>query len=72
MITKKAVNGKEEITSCALATCCLTVVELETYPIKLKLTNEKGQELICSLDEFLEVAEYLIKEGHLKGQIATN
>ena len=65
MITKKIVNGKQQITACTLATCCLTVVELETDPTQLKLTNEKGQELICSLDEFKEVAHYLISEKHL-------
>lgn len=65
-ITKKTVNGKEQITSCTLATCCLTVVELETFPIQLKLSNEKEQILICSLDEFKEVALYLIQQGHIK------
>lgn len=66
MITKKTVNGKDQITSCTLATCCLTVVELETDPIQLKLSNEKGEELTCSLDEFREIVEYLYLEGPLK------
>ena len=63
MITKKIVHGKQQITACTLATCCLTVVELETDPTQLKFTNEKGQELVCSLDEFREVAQYLSSEG---------
>lgn len=63
MITKKTVNGKDQITSCTLATCCLTVVELETDPIQLKLSNEKGQELICSVEELEEIFFYLQREG---------
>jgi len=61
MITKKTVNGKEEITSCALATCCLTGT-LEGDNIKL--TNEKNEVLTCSLAEFAELAQHLhMEEG---------
>jgi hypothetical protein len=60
MITKKIVNGKELVTSCTLANCCLTFEKLENGDIKL--TNEKNQELVCSRDELIEVASYIKKE----------
>ena len=60
MITKKVVNGKELVTSCTLANCCLTFEKQENGDIKL--TNEKSQELVCSRDELIEVANYVKKE----------
>ena len=62
-ITKKTVNGKEQITSCTLATCCLTV----EHPSKgyLTLKNEKGEELTCSIDEFKEIVEYMLMENYI-------
>lgn len=60
-ITKKTVNGKEQITSCTLATCCLTFEKLENGDIKF--TNEKNQELVCTLDEIEEISFYLKNEG---------
>lgn len=57
MITKKFVNGKELVTSCTIANCCLTFEKLDNGDVKL--TNEKGQELICTLDELREISEYL-------------
>lgn len=60
MITKKIVNGKELVTSCTLANCCLTFEKQENGDIKL--TNEKGQELICSRDELIEVTNFIKKE----------
>jgi dissimilatory sulfite reductase (desulfoviridin) alpha/beta subunit len=57
MITKKFVNGKELVTSCTIANCCLTFEKLNSGNVKL--TNEKGQELICTLDELREISEYL-------------
>ena len=62
-ITKKTVNGKEQITSCTLATCCLTgTLEGEN----IKLTNEKNEELTCSLAEFTELAQHLHMENGLR------
>lgn len=61
MITKKTVNGKYLVTSCTLATCCLTFEKLENGDIKF--TNEKNQELICTLDEIEEMFFYLKREG---------
>lgn len=58
MITKKIVNGKELVTSCTIANCCLTFKKLDNGEIEL--TNEKGQELICTLDELKEISEYLV------------
>lgn len=63
MITKKIVNGKELITACTLATCCLTVEQTDTG--YLKFSNELNQELICSLDEFKEIVNYLRSIGTL-------
>lgn len=60
MITKKLVNGKELVTSCTIANCCLTFEKLDNGEVEL--TNEKGQELICSRDELIEVANYIKKE----------
>lgn len=60
MITKKFVNGKELVTSCTIANCCLTCEKLDSGDVKL--TNEKGQKLICSRDELIEVANYIKKE----------
>ena len=57
MITKKIVNGKELVTSCTIANCCLTFEKIDNGD--LKLSNEKGQELICTLDELREISEYL-------------
>jgi dissimilatory sulfite reductase (desulfoviridin) alpha/beta subunit len=61
MITKKIVNGKHLITACTLATCCLTFEKLENGNIKF--TNEKNQELVCTLDEIEEMFFYLKREG---------
>ena len=60
MITKKFVNGKELVTSCTIANCCLTFKKLDNGEVEL--TNEKGQKLICSRDELIEVANYVKKE----------
>jgi len=60
MITKKIVNGKELVTSCTLANCCLTFEKQENGDIKL--TNEKGQELECTVTELMEIFEYMLKE----------
>jgi len=60
MITTKTINGRKLITSCTLANCCLTFEELENGDVKL--TNEKNQELICSRDELIELANYIKKE----------
>lgn len=60
MITKKVVNGKELVTSCTLANCCLTFEKQENGNIKL--TNEKGQELVCSEDELKEIFMYMREE----------
>lgn len=57
MITKKIINGKELVTSCTIANCCLTFEKLEEGDIRL--TNEKNESLICSLDELKEISEYL-------------
>ena len=57
MITKKIVNGKELVTSCTLANCCLTFEKLEDGSIKF--TNEKNQELTCSFDELTEIYTHL-------------
>ena len=57
MITKKTVNGKDLITSCTLANCCLTS-EL-VGDTEIKLTNEKGQELICAINELEELFFHL-------------
>lgn len=55
---KKDKNG---ITACSLQNCCLTG-NLEGDNIKL--TNEKGEELTCSIAEFAELAQHLhIEEG---------
>lgn len=60
MITKKIVNGKELVTSCTIANCCLTFEKLENGDIKL--TNEKNESLTCSRDELIEVTNYVKKE----------
>lgn len=60
MITKKIVNGKELVTSCTIANCCLTFEKQENGDIKL--TNEKNQELVCSEDELKEIFIYMRKE----------
>ena len=57
MITKKIVNGKELVTSCTIANCCLTFEKIDNGD--LKLTNEKKESLTCSLDELREISEYL-------------
>lgn len=65
MITKKIVNGKELVTSCTIANCCLTFEKLESKDLlsgengNIKLTNEKNESLTCSLDELKELSEYL-------------
>lgn len=69
MITKKTVNGKELITSCTLANCCLTVEKLENGDIKL--TNEKNEELTCSFDELAEVYTHLLFERITKKEDIT-
>ena len=61
MITKKTINGKDLITSCTIANCCLTVNLLETG--ELELTNEKKEKLICTVDELEEIFFYLQREG---------
>lgn len=65
MITKKTVNGKDLITSCTLATCCLTLIE-QLDPNQFKFKNEKGEELTCSKDEFREMVNYMYREGILE------
>jgi len=60
-ITKKTVNGKEQITSCTLATCCLTVERIND--VEIKLSNEKNQTLICTLEELEEISSYLKEKG---------
>lgn len=56
-ITKKTVNGKEQITSCTLATCCLTVKLVDENC--LELSNEKNQKLTCSVEELEEIFFHL-------------
>lgn len=64
MITKKIVNGKELVTSCTIANCCLTSEKLDNGEVKL--TNEKNQELVCSFDELAEVYTHLLLERMTK------
>lgn len=70
MITKKNVNGKDLITACTIANCCLTVEVVEGEGLKddahLTLTNERHQELLCTASEFAEMAEHLYLTGVIK------
>jgi hypothetical protein len=59
-ITKKTVNGKEEITACSLKNCCL-IGTLEGDNIKL--TNEKNEVLTCSIKELEELFFHLQSIG---------
>jgi hypothetical protein len=69
-ITKKNVNGKNLVTSCTIANCCLTVEVIEGETVKddanLTLTNERHQELFCTASEFAEIAEHLYLTGVIK------
>lgn len=69
-ITKKNVNGKNLITSCTIANCCLTVEVVEGKTVKddthLTLTNERHQELFCTASEFAEMAEHLYLTGVIR------
>jgi len=71
-ITKKTVNGKEQITSCTLATCCLTLKE-QIDQNQLTFFNEKGEELTCSVSELEEMFFHLQREGVVKyeGEVGT-
>lgn len=70
MITNKNVNGKDLITSCTIANCCLTVEVVEGETMKddahLTLTNERYQELFCTASEFAEMAEHLYLIGVIR------
>ena len=61
MITKKIVNGKELVTSCTLANCCLTFEKQENGDISF--SNEKNERLTVTADEVEEMFFYLKEQG---------